>query len=66
VVRADGIRESGMTTEQDTEVVEEQELPEDMVSAWASVLLDVFEKLREEADADEPSTDSTPGSDVHA
>jgi hypothetical protein len=53
-----------MTTEQDTEVVEEQELPEDMVSAWASVLLDVFEKLREEADADEPSTDSTSENDT--
>ncbi len=47
-----------MATEPETEVVDEQELPEDMVSAWTSVLLDVFEKQkREDPDAetsDEP------------
>lgn len=51
-----------MTTTQDKEAVAEQELPEDMVSAWTTVLLDVFEKQRktepdETEQADEADTE---------
>ncbi len=43
-----------MATRHDTEVVDEQKLPEDLVAAWTSVLLDVFEKQKPEATASEP------------
>jgi len=51
-----------MTTIQEKPSVDEQELPEDMVSAWTTVLLDVFEKQRktepeETEQADEPDTE---------
>ncbi len=35
-------------------LVNEQELLEDLVAAWTSVLLDVFEKQKREATASEP------------
>jgi hypothetical protein len=51
-----------MTTTQDKPAVDQQELPEDFTSAWASVLLDVFEKQRK-TEPDESEKADTPASE---
>jgi len=48
-----------MTTTQDQQPVDEQELPEDFTSAWASVLLDVFEKQQRKLPDAEKSDEAT-------